>query len=80
MTVVANGNNDVGRASATQKTGSPDKSPPIPASLCGAMSQQGSEVRGNVSAPQQFVHLVGCRNRKAASDAEAGQYPNRVKR
>jgi hypothetical protein len=47
-----------------------------PAGLCGAMSQQGSEFRGNVSAPQKFVHLVGCRERKV----EAGQYSNPVKR
>jgi hypothetical protein len=80
MTVVANGNNDVGRAPAPQKTGSPDKSSPNPASLCGAMSQQGSEFRGNVSAPQQFVHLIGCRNRKASTGPEASQYSNQVKR
>lgn len=49
-----------------------------PASVCGAMSQQGSEFRGNVSAPQQFVHLVGCRNRKVGAGLEASQYPNRV--
>ena len=46
------------------------------AGLCGAMSQQGSEFRGNVSAPQKFVHLVGCRERKV----EAGQSSNPVKR
>jgi hypothetical protein len=80
MTVVANGNNDVGRAPAPQKLGAPDKSPPNPASLCGAMSQQGSEFRGNVSAPQQFVHLIGCRNRKASTGPEASQYSNQVKR
>ena len=50
------------------------------AGLCGAMSQQGGEFRGNVSAPQKFVHLVGCRDRKAATSLEAAQYPNRVKR
>lgn len=77
---MANGNNDVGRAPATQKTGAPDKSSPNPASLCGAMSQQGSEFRGNVSAPQQFVHLIGCRNRKASTGPEASQYSNRDKR
>lgn len=80
MTVVANGNNDVGRAPATQKPGSPDKSPPSPANLCGEMSQQGSEFRGNVSAPQQFVHLIGCRDRKDAAGPKASQYPNQVKR
>jgi hypothetical protein len=48
--------------------------------VCGAMSQQGSEFRGNVSAPQQFVHLVGCRDRKIGSGPEARQYPNPLKR
>ena len=36
-----------------------------PARNCGAMSQQGGEFRGNVSAPQKLVHLVGCREGKA---------------
>jgi hypothetical protein len=47
--------------------------------LCGAMSQQGGEFRGNVSAPQKFLHLVGCRDRKASQASETSQYPNRVK-
>ena len=68
------------RIDPSAKTAQQGKGSPHPASLCGAMSQQGSEFRGNVSAPQQFVHLVGCRNRKAGTDADAGQYPNRVKR
>ena len=51
-----------------------------PAGLCGAMSQQGSEFRGNVSAPQKFVQLVGCRERKAGTGLEARQYSNPVKR
>jgi len=49
-------------------------------SPCGAMSQQGSEFRGNISAPQKFVHLIGCRDRKAETDLEAGQYSNPLKR
>ena len=37
--------------------------------ICGAMSQQyGDSNRGNESAPQKFVHLVGCRDPKARSD------------
>jgi hypothetical protein len=63
-----------------QQGRSSTRSPPHPANPCGAMSQQGSEFRGNVSAPQQFVHLVGCRDRKVGSAPEANQYPNRVKR
>jgi hypothetical protein len=51
-----------------------------PASVCGAMSQQGGDFRGNVSAPQKFVHLVGCRDRKIAAGLEARQYSNPVKR
>jgi len=50
------------------------------AGLCGAMSQQGSEFRGNVSAPQKFVHLVGCRERKVEAGQEARQSSNPVKR
>lgn len=52
---------------------------PTPSRLCGAMSQQGGEFLGNVSAPQKFVHLVGCRDRGAAP-AEARQYSHPVKR
>ena len=51
-----------------------------PVSPCGAMSQQGSEFLGNISAPQKFVHLVGCRDRKAGTDPEARQHSNPVKR
>jgi hypothetical protein len=48
--------------------------------LCGAMSQQGGEFRGNVSAPQEFVRLVGCRDRTVRPGVEARQYSNPVKR
>lgn len=48
--------------------------------FCGAMSQQGDEFRGNVSAPQKFVHLVGCRERKVGSGLEARQHSNPLKR
>ena len=47
---------------------------------CGAMSQQGGEFRGNVSAPQKFVHLVGCREPKVTPGLKTSQYPNRAKR
>ena len=34
--------------------------------ICAAMTQQGFDSgRGNQSAPQKFVHLVGCRDPKA---------------
>ena len=51
-----------------------------PLGICGAMSQQGGEFRGNVSAPQKFVHLVGCRDPNARPGLEVRQYPNRAKR
>jgi hypothetical protein len=51
-----------------------------PGSLCGAMSQQGGEFRGNVSAPQKLLQLVGCRDRKGAPGLEARPYSNPVKR
>ena len=51
-----------------------------PVNPCGAMSHQGSEFRGNVSAPQKFVHLVGCRERKVRPGLEAHQYSDPVKR
>ena len=93
---MGNGNIDVGNESPTRKPGQPSgnvgsselridsslktereaKSP----GLCGAMSQQGGEFRGNVSAPQKFVHLVGCRDSKVTPGLETSQYPNRVKR
>lgn len=68
------------------RNGSPDQridSPPKQNSQkaehpCGAMTQQGSEFRGNLSAPQKFVHLVGCREAKRA--AGISQYPNPAKR
>jgi len=44
------------------------------------MSQQGNEFSGNVSAPQKFVHLVGCRERKVGSGQEARPHSNPVKR
>jgi hypothetical protein len=37
--------------------------------ICGAMSQQyGDSNRGNESAPQKFVQLVGCRDPKARTE------------
>jgi len=72
---VGNGNIDVGNESPTRKPGQPSGNVGsselrIDSSLkkgrCGAMSQQGGEFRGNVSAPQEFLHLVGCRDGKAA--------------
>ncbi len=37
---------------------------------CGAMSQQGGiGYYGNVSSPQQLLHLVGCRDPKARAES-----------
>ena len=81
---MGSGNIDVGSATPTRKPGQPverqGKTSEQIVSPCGAMSQQGSEFRGNVSAPQKFVHLVGCRDRKAGPGLEASQYSNPVKR
>jgi hypothetical protein len=80
---VGSGNIDVGGATPTRKPGQPvereGKPSEHPASLCGAMSQQGGEFRGNISAPQKLLHLVGCREPKAEPGLEGRQYSNPVK-
>jgi hypothetical protein len=77
IAVVGNGNIDVGNDS-TRKTGKPiveqmkgsgsssaGKQMQAGQPNCGAMSQQGSfSYHGNVSSPQQLLHLVGCRDGK----------------
>ena len=89
------GNIDVGNRTATRKPGQPlveslsgsngstelriDSSPNTER-RCGAMLQQGDEFHGNVSAPQGFLRLVGCREPKAIGDHEVRRYPNPVKR
>jgi hypothetical protein len=75
----ASGRNQL-RIDPSLKTDRQEKASEHPAGACGAMSQQGSEFRGNVSAPQKFVQLVGCRERKAEPGLEARQYSNPVKR
>jgi len=41
---------------------------------CGAMSQQGSfSYHGNVSSPQQLLHLVGCRDPKVRAESRTPQ-------
>ena len=86
---MGSGNIDVGNETPTRKPGQRidnslkterPKKPSEPSGLCGAMSQQGSEFRGNVSAPQKFVQLVGCRERKVRPGLEVRQYSNPVKR
>jgi hypothetical protein len=92
---VGNGNIDVGNQTPTRKPGQPAveliagrtgpseqriDSPPKTEHPCGAMSQQGGEFHDNQSAPQKFVHLVGCCEPKAKPGAEVGKYPDSAKR
>ena len=91
---MGNGNIDVGKQTPTRKPGQPavelmsgrnGSEQRIDSSLkteapCGAMSQQGGEFRGNLSAPQKFVHLVGCREPKVVRGSEVRQYSNPAKR
>jgi hypothetical protein len=92
---VGNGNVEVGNHTPTRKPDQPaveptsgrngsseqriDSSPKTEAP-CGAMSQQGDEFHGNLSAPQKFVHLVGCREPKVVRGSEVRQYSNATKR
>jgi hypothetical protein len=49
--------------------------------ICGAMSQQHCDNnRGNESAPQKFVQLVGCRDPKARSGPWVRPLPGPAKR
>lgn len=49
--------------------------------ICGAMAQQcGDSGRGNESAPQKFVRLVGCRDTNARPEAWIRPRPAPVKR
>jgi hypothetical protein len=69
--VVGNGNIDVGNKTPTRKPSELriDKQNSLkaePPTICIAMAQQCGELgRGNESAPQKFVHLIGCRDAKA---------------
>jgi hypothetical protein len=59
-----------------------DKSNPLKAErprICGAMSQQRGD-SGNVSAPQKFVRLVGCRDSKARPEPWVRPRPAPMKR
>lgn len=50
-----------------------DGGDPPKAKVCGAMSQQyGDGDHGNVSAPQKFVQLVGCRDPNARTGPQTG--------
>jgi len=59
---VGNGNVDVGNQNAVRESSLTATRPKV----CTAMAQQsGDSGRGNQSAPQKLVHLVGCRDPKA---------------
>ena len=89
---MGNGNNDVG-SDTPRKTGKPiveqmqgsgssgAGSKQMQAGLsanCGAMSQQGSfSYHGNVSSPQQLLHLVGCRDPKVRHEPLVRPAPQR---
>jgi hypothetical protein len=75
---VGNGNVDVGNEAATRKPGQPRTEPPR---LGAAMAQQCSDSgRGNQSAPQKLLQLVGCRESKAGPEPKLRRHPNPVQR
>jgi hypothetical protein len=56
-------------------------SPPRPDKVCGAMSEQhGDGGHGHISAPQKFVHLIGCLDPKARTAAGVRPRPMPPKR
>ena len=85
---MGSGNIDVGNATPTRKPGQPigvrpQTSPNLRATrraLVARCRSRAATFRGNVSAPQKFVQLVGCREPKAEPGLEARQYSNPVKR
>lgn len=82
---MGNGNIDVGTKAPTRRSGRPivenlagTKERP---SICGAMAQQcGDFGRGNQSAPQKFLQLVGCRDPNARPVPWVRPRPAPVKR
>jgi hypothetical protein len=69
---VGNGNIDVGKKTATPKPGHPKSAR---TGICGAMTQQRCDSgRGNESAPQKFVQLVGYRDPKSPRSAPKRQF------
>jgi hypothetical protein len=78
ITVVGNGNIDVGNKTATGKPGAPKSER---ARICGAMTQQSCDSgRVNQSSPQKFVQLVGYRDPKARPEPGVDPHPAPVKR
>ena len=86
---MGDGNIDVGNKTRNRKAGSPlieslaktDSPSGLRPRICRAMSQQCTDSgRGNQSAPQKFVQLVGCRDLKARPEPGRGRAPAPVKR
>jgi hypothetical protein len=93
IAVVGNGNNDVGndtarktgkpiveqmKASGSSGAGTVKQMQAGQPQNCGAMSQQGSfSYHGNVSSPQQLLHLVGCRVPRVRSEPQVQAAPKR---
>jgi hypothetical protein len=87
---VGNGNIDVGNKSPTRESGRPAVEPLTRNDgasglrngkvFWGAMLlQDGDSGRGTESAPQKFVHLVGCRDPKMRTAPWTGPRPVAVK-
>ena len=85
---MGNGNIDVGNKTPTRKPGAsglridrPNRLKTEGPKICGAMSQQRCDSgRGNESAPQKFVQLVGCRDSSARPEPWVRPRPAPVKR
>ena len=72
------GNIEVGNKTATRKPGQQTSGP---SGICGAMAQQRCDSgRGNESAPQKFVQLVGYRDPKARPGSQVRSPAIPVKR
>ncbi len=87
---MGNGNINVGSKTPTRKPSEPqiDLQNPLQIPLkaerpknCGAMAEQrGDSSRGNESAPQKFVQLVGCRDPNSRPEPWVRPRPAPVKR
>ena len=86
---MGDGNIDVGNKTRNRKPGlavveslaNTDSPSALRPRICRAMSQQCTDSgRGNQSAPQKFVQLVGCRDLKARPEPSGRARPAPVKR
>ena len=73
--------NSVGPGSSELRTGEPTPLRKVRPKICAAMAQQcGDSSRGNESAPQKFLQLVGYRNPNALHDPWIRPRPAPAKR